>query len=166
MFRKLKVSILLAGLLVMTMVTTGCGQNEEHADHSFSNSAMGDIREETKSAGVLPSFLEEKPEQMSMIYEAVVNHKEVVDQMPCYCGCGESVNHKSNYDCFVYDGTKKGSVVWDDHATKCGVCLEIAVESINKYNQGQSIKEIRNKIDEKYNNGDYAEPTPTPPVKS
>ncbi|WP_236561215.1 PCYCGC domain-containing protein [Pontibacillus sp. HMF3514] len=159
-------SILLVGLLVMTIATSGCGQQEENTNQDFSNSTIGDIREETKSASVLPSFLDEKPEQMSVIYEAVVNHKEVVEQMPCYCGCGESVNHKSNYDCFVYDDTKTGSVVWDDHATKCGVCLETAVESINKYNEGKSIKEIRNMIDETYNNGDFAKPTPTPPVKS
>ncbi|KGX91466.1 PCYCGC motif-containing (lipo)protein [Pontibacillus marinus] len=166
MLQKLKVSTLLAGLLVMTIAASGCGKHEENADQGFSDSAIGDIREETKSHSVLPSFLEEKPEQMSVIYEAVVNHKEVVEQMPCYCGCGESVDHKSNYDCFVYDDTEKDSVVWDDHATKCGVCLETAVESINQYNEGKSIKEIRNMIDETYNNGDYAKPTPTPPVKS
>ncbi|WP_426470434.1 PCYCGC motif-containing (lipo)protein, partial [Salmonella enterica] len=60
-----------------------------------------------------------------------------------------------------YKNLKDGAIVWDDHATKCGVCLEIAATSIQDYKAGKSIKEIRKKIDEAYKNG-YAEPTPTP----
>jgi len=163
MFRK--TLFLLLPLLIMSISVSGCGQQEHSSEQDIQYSAIGDVREETTSASELPSFLEEKPDQMSTIYQAVVNHQDVVDQMPCYCGCGESVDHKSNYDCFVFDNEDDGAVVWDDHATKCGVCLDTAVEAINQYNEGKSIKEIRDHIDETYQDG-YAKPTPTPPVKS
>ncbi|OYD55997.1 hypothetical protein CGZ90_19920, partial [Fictibacillus aquaticus] len=69
--------------------------------------------------------------------------------------------HKNNYDCFVFENKKSGAIVWDDHGTKCGVCLEIAAKSVLDYSKGKSIKEIRNTIDETYKQG-YAKPTPTP----
>ena len=41
-------------------------------------------------------------------------------------------------------------MVWDDHGTRCGVCLEIAAQSILDLRDGMSIKDIRTKVDEKY----------------
>lgn len=64
-------------------------------------------------------------------------------------------------NCFVKKINEDGSVVWDDHGTRCGVCLEIAAESMKMKQEGKSIKEIRNYIDEKYKEG-YAKPTKTP----
>ncbi|UQD51001.1 hypothetical protein C0971_02335 [Bacillus methanolicus] len=49
---------------------------------------------------------------------------------------------------------------WDDHGTRCGVCLKTAAETITMKQKGKSIKEIRNYIDEKYKNG-YAKPAKT-----
>ncbi|WLV24341.1 PCYCGC motif-containing (lipo)protein [Aciduricibacillus chroicocephali] len=123
----------------------------------------GDIREETSNIKTLPTFLNSKPENMQNIYAAAGQHKELLEQMPCYCGCGESAGHKDNYDCFVHENENNGKVVWDDHGTKCQVCLEIAAEAITESQNGKSDAEIRKAIDEKYKEG-YAEPTPTPAV--
>lgn len=133
-------------------------KEEEHSSHTSSKS--GDIREETTSVDVLPEFLNDKPEEMQNVYTAVAKNKELLENIPCYCGCGESVGHKNNYDCFIYENKENGKVVWDDHGTKCGVCLEIAAQSIAEYSEGKSVKEIRKTIDEKYKEG-YAKPTPT-----
>lgn len=146
------------------MVLTACGNASktkekagEHEDHLAEN--MGDIREETESADVLPTFLDDKHENMQTLYKVVAQNQELLEQMPCYCGCGDSVGHKDNYDCFVHEN-KETAVVWDDHGTKCGVCLEIAAEAIMKFEKGDAVKDIRKAIDEKYKEG-YAEPTPT-----
>ncbi|MDR0138695.1 PCYCGC motif-containing (lipo)protein [Metabacillus idriensis] len=136
--------------------------NEEHADHG-EHSASGDIREETEGLSSLPSFLSDKPEDMQMIYSAAAKNRELLENIPCYCGCGESANHKNNYDCFVNENKENGAIVWDDHGTKCGVCLEIAAQSVLQLEEGKSIKEIRSEFDEKYKEG-YAKPTPTPEV--
>ena len=149
--------ILVIGLLGMI---AGCSddQNEEaHHDHTAAN---GDIREKTASVDTLPSFLDDKDDNMRLIYSSAAKNPDLLEYIPCYCGCGDSAGHESNLNCFVYkmEGEK---VVWDDHGTRCELCLKIAAESIVKYKNGESIKEIRNFIDEQYKEG-YAKPTPTP----
>ncbi|WP_213421143.1 PCYCGC motif-containing (lipo)protein [Bhargavaea massiliensis] len=121
----------------------------------------GDLQEVTASAEELPSFLDDKPEDMQLVYKVAGSATEILEWMPCYCGCGDSAGHKSNMNCFISEVREDGSVVWDDHGTRCLVCLEIAVESVKMAQDGKSLKEIRETIDKTYNEG-YAEPTPTP----
>ncbi|WP_100331343.1 PCYCGC motif-containing (lipo)protein [Bacillus xiapuensis] len=130
---------------------------ESHALHTLPN---GDLQETTASAEEMPNFLKDKEEQMQSIYLAAAQNPEVLQFMPCYCGCGESAGHKSNLNCFVGE-IKEDKVVWDDHGTRCGVCLEIAAESVLMHKEGKALKEIRKYIDQKYQQG-YAKPTPTP----
>ncbi|WP_226670128.1 PCYCGC domain-containing protein [Metabacillus litoralis] len=134
---------------------TGHGEHQEHV--------INDIREETAGIDTLPTFLNEKSENIQVVYQAAAQHKDILENIPCYCGCGESAGHKSSYDCFVFENKENGSIVWDDHGTKCGVCLEIAAQSIVDFQEGKSVKEIRSKIDDLYKEG-YSEPTPTPEV--
>ncbi|NGY86748.1 hypothetical protein F6Y05_19420 [Bacillus megaterium] len=91
------------------------------------------------------------------------NHQTLLENIPCYCGCGEEANHQNNYDCFIFENKENGAVTWDDHGTKCGVCLEIAAQAVVDYSKGKSIEDIRQEIDHKYKEG-YAKPTPTPEV--
>ncbi|WP_409294879.1 PCYCGC motif-containing (lipo)protein [Peribacillus sp. SCS-26] len=132
---------------------------EIHAEHT-----AGDLRVETKK-DTKPAFLAEKPEDMQMLYLAVSQNQKLLEQMPCYCGCGEEAGHKSNYDCFIYEKKDNGNIVWDDHATRCGVCMEIAAQSIIDLQDGKTIEEIRKQVDAKYQKG-FAKPTPTPPVEA
>lgn len=134
--------------------------NQEHAGHDEHNHSAGDLQVETASAEVLPSFLDNQHEDIRLVYEAAGQATDILQWMPCYCGCGESVGHQSNLNCFIAETREDGSIVWDDHGTRCLVCLEIAVESVQMAQQGMSLKEIRDAIDTRYENG-YAPPTPT-----
>ncbi|MFF5399696.1 PCYCGC motif-containing (lipo)protein [Peribacillus butanolivorans] len=153
-----------------SLLLSGCSNEEKnvadketsHEGHS-AHTVSGDLQEETKSKEIVPEFLSEKPEEMKTIYLAVAQNQELLEKIPCYCGCGEEANHKNNYDCFIHENKKSGEVVWDDHGTRCGVCLEIAAQSILDLRDGMTIKDIRTKVDEKYKSG-YAKPTPTPEV--
>lgn len=146
-------------LLFLILILSACGSNHEqsHQEHS----SNGDLLEKTASAEVLPSFLKGQQKEIRMIYQAAGKSTELLQWIPCYCGCGESAGHKSNMNCFVKKINQDGSVIWDDHGTRCGVCLQIADESIKMKQEGKSIKEIRHYIDEKYKEG-YAKPTKTP----
>jgi Protein of unknown function with PCYCGC motif len=161
-------------LVLCLLLVTACSKEnpekkeDDHSNHSSqsgekSDHGVSDIREETKNVDTLPSFLAEKSENIQTIYKAAAMNKELLEKMPCYCGCGEEAGHKNNYDCFVHENKADGSIVWDDHGTKCGVCLEIAAKSVIDYSEGKSVKEIREKIDSTYEKG-YAKPTPTPEV--
>ncbi len=129
--------------------------------HNIShNHLSGDLQELTASAKELPAFLDSQSEEMRLVYAAAGQATDILEWIPCYCGCGESAGHQSNLNCFVAETREDGSIVWDDHGTRCLVCLEIAAESIQLYQDGKSIKDIRETIDAKYKDG-YATPTPT-----
>ena len=163
---KIKFKLLLIGLISFLILSACTGQDANPAKEQDSEQqeyALGDIREETQGADELPNFLNEKPVEMHLIYASAATHQELLESIPCYCGCADSVGHKDNYDCFVNENKENGAVVWDDHGTKCGICLDIAAQSIQEYKNGKDIKEIRTTIDEQYKEG-YPEPTPTPEV--
>lgn len=161
---KINSKLLSIGIISLLMLSACNGQDAQKANEQDSGQqeyAQGDIREETQGADKLPDFLKEKPGEMQLIYASAANHKELLEGIPCYCGCADSAGHKDNYDCFVNENKENGAVVWDDHGTKCGVCQDIATQSIQEYENGKDIKEIRSMIDEQYKEG-YPEPTPTP----
>ena len=161
-------------LFCFMLVLASCGPKEEshkdhegegHLEHEEHNHVAhlenGDIQETTSSVDVLPEFLEKQPENMQLIYQAAAKANDVLQWMPCYCGCGESAGHRSNLNCFVHEIKDNGEVVWDDHGTRCAACLETAVTSINLFQEGKSLTEIRQVIDDAYKEG-YAVPTDTP----
>jgi hypothetical protein len=45
-------------------------------------------------------------------YQFAVAHPEVLNYMPCYCGCYEEDSHTSNTNCFV-DNVKEDTVTLD-----------------------------------------------------
>src|ERR1044071_670820 len=82
-------------------------------------------------AGPLPRCPEvgyEPPLPMPVVrqvYEFAARHPEVLQYVPCYCGC-ERVGHKANHDCFVKTRGADGRVTqWDSHGMGCEVCLGV-----------------------------------------
>ncbi|MFJ7646421.1 PCYCGC motif-containing (lipo)protein [Lysinibacillus sp. NPDC097279] len=155
---------------LLLLVLSACGTDkaikenpsdtQDEASHDGHAHVSGDIQEETAGADVLPSFLDSQTENIRLVYQIAGQSTDILEWMPCYCGCGESAGHKSNLNCFIQEKREDGTIVWDDHGTRCGVCLEIALQSAKMHKDGMSLKEIRQTIDETYKNG-YAKPTPT-----
>jgi len=153
--RKLSLLVLICSMLVLA----ACGSKPEtHA--SQKHAANGDLQETTVNVSTLPSFLDNKPDILRQAYEIAAENAELLEWIPCYCGCGRSAGHKNNKNCFVKEIQGDGSVVWDDHGTRCNVCVETAVISAKLKAEGKSDLEIRQLIDEKYKTG-YAKPTDT-----
>ncbi|WP_419878206.1 PCYCGC motif-containing (lipo)protein [Brevibacillus centrosporus] len=150
---------------VMTVaLLTGCGSNDqagqEHASHS-QHAPNGDLQEMTASADQLPKFLDNQDPVIVESYKVAAANRELLKSIPCYCGCGESAGHQHNGNCFIKEEKSDGSIVWDDHGTRCGVCMEIAVISSKLKEAMKTTKEIRDYIDNTYKEG-YGKPTPTP----
>ncbi|MBK3494608.1 PCYCGC domain-containing protein [Viridibacillus sp. YIM B01967] len=161
-------------LLAGSMLLTACSSDQDKADEPVKQEqhkeeqaghqhtvANGDIQETTASADDLPNFLDTQSDDLKLVYKATGQATEILQWIPCYCGCGESAGHKSNMNCFISEVKEDGSIVWDDHGTRCVACVEIAIQSIKMAQEGKTLKEIRQFIDETYKEG-YAEPTPTP----
>lgn len=147
-------------VLLLVACKENSAENESIHDHMQHNPLSGDLQELTAS-GELPSFLDSQQEEVVMVYQLALQYADVLDWIPCYCGCGETAAHRSNLNCFIKERNEDGSVVWDDHGTRCLVCLEIALQSAKLSKEGKSIEEIRTIIDETYQEG-YEAPTPTP----
>ncbi|WP_051287095.1 PCYCGC motif-containing (lipo)protein [Paenibacillus taiwanensis] len=140
-----------------TTVSEGQGTVQHKQDHLLPN---GDLRQCTSSVNELPPFLDNGEEELRLVYKLAAENEHLLQWMPCYCGCGDSANHRSNLDCFVHERLEDGSVQWDDHGTRCGVCQRIAVEAVKLQQEGKSLDAVRKVIDDKYREG-YAAPTPT-----
>lgn len=97
------------------------------------------------------------------VYEFAARHPEVLEYIPCYCGC-ERMGHKGNDDCFVKSRTANGRVTeWEAHGLGCEVCMNVARRSMAMFNQGMSVPEIRAAIEREYARYPSHTPTPYPP---
>jgi hypothetical protein len=60
----------------------------------------------------LPDFVLRAPLPVQEAYAYALERPEVLQYMPCYCGCA-SAGHTSNLDCFIDQRLADGSVTYD-----------------------------------------------------
>jgi hypothetical protein len=70
------------------------------------------------------------------------------------------MGHQSNLDCFVKKQTENGEIIFDNHASGCGICVDIAQDTMRLRAEGKSAAEVRTYIDNTY--GSYGPGTDTP----
>jgi hypothetical protein len=98
---------------------------------------------------------------VQQVYEFAARHPEVLQHVPCYCGC-ERVGHNGNHDCFVKTRMPNGTVSeWDTHGIGCAICIDVARDAMSLFNSGSSVQQIRAAIDRKYASH-FPSSTPTP----
>src|SRR5262245_33066353 len=98
---------------------------------------------------------------VAAVYEFAARHPEVLNYVPCYCGC-EQLGHRGNHDCFVRSRDANGRVQWNDHGTHCTVCIDVARDAMLMFKSGASVIQIRAAIDQKWGSRAVSE-APTPP---
>lgn len=92
----------------------------------------------SKSAGVLsPTLFND--EKTRAAYQVAKDIPEVLEQLPCFCGCMTSFGHKNNLFCFK-----------DQHGSGCSICQDIALDARKMHDQGLSITQIQDSIKAKY----------------
>lgn len=95
-------------------------------------------------AGSLPEEIRQAPQTVRQAYQFAAANPQVLQQLPCYCGCG-AVGHASNYDCYL-----SGEAEYDPHALACSICVDITQDAMRLLEQGKSLQEIRSYVDETY----------------
>lgn len=109
----------------------------------------------------MPRAVQAAPKAVQEAYQFNVANPEIMQQMPCYCGCG-SIGHDSNYACYAQNTAADGPVQFDGHALGCGICVDITHDVMRGLLDGKELKTIRWEVDAKYSR--FGPSTPTEPV--
>jgi len=112
------------------------------------------------SASQLPEEMKAAPLNVREAYQFALANPELLDQVPCYCGC-DAIGHTSNLDCFVDEIGVDGSAAFDSHALGCSICIDITQDVMRMLKNGNSVAQIRTAIDQTY--AQYG-PSNMPPV--
>ncbi len=128
--------LILAILLATNLLLTGCGGTTFQA---YNMAAMEDM----------PHGVQAAPLVVSDAYRFAAANPDVLTQLPCYCGCG-NMGHTSNYACYVGGENADGSLVFDNHALGCSICVDITVDAMRMLDEGKSLPEIRAYVDQTY----------------
>lgn len=65
----------------------------------------------------LPDYVQNGTTEAQVAYQFAINNPAVLKQIPCYCGCEETLGHKHNLACYVTSFNPDGSVAaYSDHA--------------------------------------------------
>ena len=94
-----------------------------------------------RTAGKLPDYAVTNAMTLKA-YKYATEHPEVLEQIPCYCGCGqhgsvasEGKPHKSVRDCFISDNGN-----YDNHASFCDTCVGIEMKAQSYFPNGIPIE--------------------------
>ena len=97
----------------------------------------------------MPAEVKAAPVTVQQAYQFAVANPDVMQRIPCYCGCG-AMGHTSNYACYVDDADANGNVTYDTHALGCSICVDITQDTMRLVKQGKTVPEIKLYIDQTY----------------
>jgi hypothetical protein len=110
---------------------------------------------------MLPDWVRSAPPRVKEAYQYAVANPEELAKYPCYCGCG-SMGHTSNLSCYVQSIAPDGSITFDNHATGCGICVDITQDVMRLKAEGQSSPAVRAYVDAQYSPFGPSTNTPLP----
>jgi len=92
-----------------------------------------------------PVELTSLPSWMASHYRFAAMHTHAYEQVPCFCGCDATLEHRSLLDCFVRpDGA------WERHASGCAVCTDESEMIRAGLARGSPMRQIRSEIVDTY----------------
>jgi len=97
----------------------------------------------------MPAEVRAAPASVQEAYRFAAANPDIMQQIPCYCGCG-AMGHTSNYDCYIVAVDGDGQITFDTHALGCGICVDITQDVMRLLSEGKSVPEIRAYIDQTY----------------
>ncbi len=102
--RRLSRALLLLVPTLLPVVAAACGTP------SMAQAALKMAPESS-----VPYFAEQAPPEVRDAYRFALANPDVLQYIPCYCGCGGS-GHRSNYDCYIQEVRPDGTVSFSQHA--------------------------------------------------
>ncbi len=128
-------------LIVITLVST--------AVSACSTSSSSKVDLAMASMDQMPMDVQSAPEAVQEAYQFNVANPDIMQDIPCYCGCGD-IGHTSNYDCYVSNVDANGSITFDNHALGCSICVDITQDVMRMLRDGKTPQDARAYIDNTY----------------
>ena len=104
-------------LLLLVLALVACANQKESVEkestHSMDHASSGlqvdesleglayNIEKDAWSPMMVQFLGEVDDSRVQGAYELAINYPDVLESMPCYCGCYESNGHESNKHCFI-----------------------------------------------------------------
>jgi hypothetical protein len=131
-------------LILISLTTAGCGATAASSTKELAMAPMEGMPDDVKVAPVV----------VQQSYRFAVANPALMNQIPCYCGCGK-MGHKSNYMCYVKAASAAGKPVagkpaFDTHALGCSICVDITQDVMRLTKEGKSPQDIRAYVDATY----------------
>ncbi len=136
--------------MIRAMLITMAAIPLASCSQAVKSGATDDIFKGMKMASLsdMPADVRKASVSVQQAYQFAVANPEVVKQVPCYCGCG-SMGHTSNYSCYVKSDAG-GKIVFDQHATGCGICVDITHDTMRGLAAGKTVAQIKAEVDQNY----------------
>ncbi len=109
----------------------------------------------------LPAFLDQASHRVQEAYQYAVAHPHELEKYPCFCGC-VNMGHTSNLSCYIKSYDASGAPIFDNHASGCGVCVDITQDVMRLKADNITSVKIRAYIDEHYSASGPGTHTPLP----
>lgn len=119
-----------AGLLVVALVAGPRGGGMSHHPTP---------RIDATAEKVMPGARYASTPGVAEVYEYAAEIPGMLDGMYCYCECLRNFGHYSLLECFM-----------NDHAAACDICMREAILAYQMTQQGQTLDEIRQAVDQQY----------------
>jgi len=93
----------------------------------------------------MPDFVPQASEPAQQAYRFAAANPDLIEHFPCYCGC-VYLGHTSNLDCYIKAVKADGSIVFDEHAAYCKICVDITGDVMKQWAEGRTIDAIHDRI--------------------
>ncbi len=101
--------------------------------------------------------------QTEEAYAYALYHPQVVQWMPCYCGCAR-MDHRSNLDCYLKRAAPGQATQFEEHASYCEICVKTTLLTKQLVSEGKSLREIWQAVDTTFGGTTEGTPTQLPPA--
>jgi hypothetical protein len=118
---------------------------------------MGDMQmptaaEVTVTWKARPDYVKALPSEWQEAYAFALSRPDVLQWLPCYCGCA-AMDHRSNLDCFFQRREVKGNYSFEEHASYCDICVKTANMASRMLREGATMVQMRAAVDDAFGGG-------------
>lgn len=99
-----------------------------------------------------PEYVRVLPGDWQSAYAYALARPDVLQWLPCYCGC-TGIGHRSNLDCFFQRREVKGTYQYEEHGSYCDICIKTANMADAMLRDGRTMTQIRAAVDSTFGGG-------------